>query len=126
MTDTRLVRTPVRYRADAGLDGGGKRHRAAYASVGQKKRNTDSFSSNDFNCNEESEEYRCPAGNVLCNEWRTFKNEPSHVTKANTISFRSRQTDYVACPMKAKYCPNAAFRKIAHASMKPLVILLGA
>ena len=35
------------------------------------------------------------------------------VTKANTIIFRSRQTDCVTCPMKAKCCPNTAFRKIA-------------
>jgi hypothetical protein len=35
------------------------------------------------------------------------------LTKANTIIFRSRQTDCIACPMKAKCCPNTAFRKIA-------------
>ena len=62
---------------------------------------------------EEAEEYRCPAGNPLRSEWRAFKNERSHVTKANTIIFRSRQTDCATCPMKAKCCPNTAFRKIA-------------
>lgn len=62
---------------------------------------------------EEAEEYRCPAGNVLRSEWRAFKNERSHVTKANTIIFRSRQTDCANCPMKAKCCPNTTFRKIA-------------
>ena len=77
------------------------------------ERKNDSFSSNDFHWNEETEEYRCPAGNALRSEWRAFKNERSHVTKANTIIFRSRQTDCVACPMKAKCCPNTAFRKIA-------------
>jgi len=77
------------------------------------ERKNDSFSSNDFHWNEEAEEYRCPAGNVLRSEWRAFKNERSHVTKANTIIFRSRQTDCTACPMKAKCCPNTAFRKIA-------------
>jgi hypothetical protein len=49
----------------------------------------------------------------LRSEWRAFKNERSHVTKANTVIFQSRQTDCVACPMKAKCCPNTAFRKIA-------------
>ncbi|AZE56390.1 Mobile element protein [Pseudomonas synxantha] len=77
------------------------------------ERKNDSFSSNDFHWHEETEEYRCPAGNVLRSEWRAFKNERSHVTKANTIIFRSRQTDCVACLMKAKCCPNTAFRKIA-------------
>jgi len=71
------------------------------------------FSSNDFHWNEEAEEYRCPAGNPLRSEWRAFKNERSHVTKANTIIFRSRQTDCATCPMKARCCPNTAFRKIA-------------
>jgi hypothetical protein len=72
-----------------------------------------SFSSNDFHWNEETVEYRCPAGNALRSEWRAFKNERSHVTKANTFIFRSRQTDCFACPMKAKCCPNTTFRKIA-------------
>ncbi|PBJ02450.1 hypothetical protein BSF40_49410 [Pseudomonas sp. ACN5] len=67
----------------------------------------------DFHWNEEAEEYRCPAGNPLHSEWRDFKNERSHVTKANTIIFRSRQTDCTTCPMKAKCCPNTALRKIA-------------
>jgi len=69
-----------------------------------------SLSSNDFHWNEEAEDYRCPAGNALRSGWRAFKNLRSHVTKANTIIFRSRQTDCVACPMK---CPNTSFRKIA-------------
>ncbi len=51
-------------------------------------RKNDSFLSNDFHCDEEAEEYHCPAGNVLRSEWRAFKNERSHVTKANTIIFR--------------------------------------
>ncbi len=76
------------------------------------ERKNDSFSSNDFHWNEEAEEYRCPAGNVLRSEWRAFKNERSHVTKANTIIFRSRQTDCATCPMKAKCCPNTSIRKI--------------
>ncbi|WP_330208710.1 IS1182 family transposase [Pseudomonas sp. Z13] len=77
------------------------------------ERKNDSFSSNDFHWSEEAEEYRCPAGNPLRSEWRAFKNERSHVTKANTIIFRSRQTDCATCLMKAKCCPNTAFRKIA-------------
>ena len=77
------------------------------------ERKNDSFSSNNFHWNEEAEEYLCPAGNALRSEWRAFKNERSHVTKANTIIFRSRQADCVACPMKAECCPNTAIRKIA-------------
>jgi hypothetical protein len=53
------------------------------------ERKNDSFSSNDFYWNEEAEEYRCPAGNALRSEWRAFKNERSHVTKANTTIMKS-------------------------------------
>ena len=77
------------------------------------ERKDDSFSSSDFHWNEDTEEYRCPAGKALRSEWRAFKNERSHVTKANTINFRSRQTDCATCPMKAKCCPNTSIRKIA-------------
>jgi hypothetical protein len=77
----------------------------------KSKSKNDSFSSNDFHWNEAAEEYRCPADNALRSEWRAFKNERSHVTKANTLMFRSRQTDCATCPMKAKCCPNTAFRK---------------
>nr|WP_231980945.1 transposase [Pseudomonas rhodesiae] len=46
-------------------------------------------------------------------EWRAFKNQRSHVTKADTIIFRSRQTDCSECSMKERCCPNTSFRKIA-------------
>lgn len=76
------------------------------------ERKDDSFSSRDFRWNKDAEEYRCPAGNALRSEWRAFKNQRSHVTKANTINFRSTQTDCAKYPMKAQCCPNAPFRKI--------------
>jgi hypothetical protein len=77
------------------------------------ERKNDSFSSNDFHWNEEAQECRCPSGNVLRSEWGAFKNERSHLTKANTIIFRSRQTDCSTFPMKAKCYPNTSVRKIA-------------
>ena len=77
------------------------------------ERKNDSFRAAISTWNEEAKEYRCPAGDALPREWRAFKNERSHVTKANTIIFRSRQTDCATCPMKDKCCPNTAFRKIA-------------
>ena len=77
------------------------------------ERKDDSFSISDFHWNKDVEEYHCPAGKALGSEWRAFKNLRSHVTKANTISFRSSQTDCAMCPMKAKCCPNTSVRKIA-------------
>ena len=67
----------------------------------------------DFQWNEEVDEYRCPAGNALRSEWRPFKNPRKHVTKADTIIYRSSQRDCVTCPMKARCCPNTSARKIA-------------
>ena len=77
------------------------------------ERKDDSLSSNDFHWNPEANEYRCPVGKPLRSEWRAFTQKRSRVTKANTIIYRSSQTDCATCPLKAKCCPNTAFRKIA-------------
>ncbi|SDU86011.1 Transposase DDE domain-containing protein, partial [Pseudomonas rhodesiae] len=76
-------------------------------------RKNESLSISDFQWNEEAQEYRCPTGHALRSEWRAFKNQRSHVTKADTIIFRSRQTDCSECSMKERCCPNTSFRKIA-------------
>ena len=76
-------------------------------------RKDDSFSSNDVQWNEEAAEYHCPEGHALRRNWRPFKNQRSHVTKADTIIYRSSQAGCAACPMKDRCCPNTPFRKIA-------------
>jgi hypothetical protein len=42
-----------------------------------------------------------------------FNNLRTHVTKADTIIYRSSQSDCAACPMKALCCPTTPIRKIA-------------
>src|SRR6266571_5182026 len=42
-----------------------------------------------------------------------FKNLRTHITKADTIIYRSSQADCANCPMKARCCPNTPTRKIA-------------
>ncbi|MDV7214051.1 IS1182 family transposase [Azotobacter beijerinckii] len=76
------------------------------------ERKNGTFSSNDFHWNEEDGEYRCPAGRPLRSEWRAFKRQRSHVTKANTVIYRSSQADCTTCPMKSRCCPNTPMRKI--------------
>lgn len=76
------------------------------------ERKNGTFSSNDFHWNEEDGEYRCPAGRPLRSEWRAFKRRRSHVTKANTVIYRSSQADCTTCPMKSRCCPNTPMRKI--------------
>jgi len=76
------------------------------------ERKDDTFSSSDFTWDEEADEYRCPEGRALKVNWRPFKNPRSHVTKADTLIYRSSQADCQGCAIKARCCPNTAVRKI--------------
>jgi transposase len=77
------------------------------------QRSDESLSSTDFQWNEEANEYRCPQGHALRREWRSFRNPRTHITKADTIIYRSSKSDCAACPMKDRCCPNTPIRKIA-------------
>ncbi len=77
------------------------------------QRNDETLSSSDFQWDEQADEYRCPQGHVLRSQWRAFKNLRTHVTKADTIIYRSSQADCANCPLKARCCPNTPTRKIA-------------
>lgn len=76
------------------------------------QRNDETLSSSDFQWDELADEYRCLQGHALRSQWRAFQNPRTHVTKADTIIYRSSQFDCVTCPMKSRCCPNAPFRKI--------------
>ncbi|MBA3505272.1 MAG: transposase [Betaproteobacteria bacterium] len=77
------------------------------------QRNDETLSSSDFQWDEHANEYHCPQGHVLRSQWRAFKNLRTHVTQADTIIYRSSQSDCATCPMKARCCPNTPVRKIA-------------
>lgn len=77
------------------------------------QRNDQTLSSSDFQWDEQADEYRCPQGHVLRNQWRAFKNLRTHITKADTIIYRSSQSDCATCQMKPRCCPNTPVRKIA-------------
>jgi len=77
------------------------------------QRNDETLSSSDFQWDEQADEYRCPEGHVLRSQWRIFKNLRTHVTKADTVIYRSSQSDCATCPMKTRCCPNTPIRKIA-------------
>jgi transposase len=49
------------------------------------------LSSSDFKWDELADEYRCPQGHALRSQWRAFQNPRTHVTRADTIIYRSRQ-----------------------------------
>ena len=55
------------------------------------QRNDETLSSSDFQWDEQADEYRCPQGHVLRSQWRPFKNLRTHITKADTIIYRSSQ-----------------------------------
>lgn len=77
------------------------------------------WSRSDFQWHDAANEYRCPEGKALRSDWRPFKTARSHVTKADTILYRSSQPDCKVCPMKARCCPNTPVRKIARSVFEP-------
>jgi transposase len=77
------------------------------------QRADNTLSSSDFQWKEDADEYRCPQGHALRRQWRAFKSPRTHVTKADTIIYRSSQSDCVTCPIKDRCCPNTPMRKIA-------------
>src|SRR5258706_8295201 len=84
---------------------------AASARGSSKVDNT--FSSSEFQWDEQVNEYRCPAGHALGSDRRKFRNPRTRVTKADTIVYRASQLDWESCAMKDRCCPNTPFRKIA-------------
>lgn len=89
------------------------------------ERKNDSLSISDFQWDEEAQEYCRPTGHALRSEWRAFKSKRSHVTKADTIIFRTRQTDCATCSMKERCCPNTPLEKSHATSMKRPAMLCG-
>jgi len=91
-----------------------KKHIAPHVPVWDKTaRKDDTLSAADFDWYEETNEYRCPEGHALRGDWRPFKNPRDHVTKADTIVYRSSAKDCAHCPAKQSCCPNTPIRKIA-------------
>ena len=77
------------------------------------QRTDESLSSSDFQWNAEADEYRCPQGHPLRSQWRAFRNPRNHITRADTIIYRSSQSACKAFPLKTRCCPNTPTRKIA-------------
>jgi transposase len=73
----------------------------------------------DFTWHAEADEYRCPEGHALRSNWRPFKNARTYITKADTIIYRSSQSDCATCPIKAHCCPNTLIRKITRSVHEP-------
>jgi hypothetical protein len=71
------------------------------------------FPRDDFEWNEKDDEYRCPAGKALRSQWRAFKNPHTHITKADTVVYRSSEFDCAGCSLKSNCCPNTPIRKLA-------------
>ena len=95
----------------------------------KRQRNDNTLSSSEFQWSEQADEYRCPQGRALRSEWRAFKNPRTHVTKADTIIYRSSQSDCATCPLKERCCPRTPFRKIArsiHESARDVARRIGA
>ena len=77
------------------------------------QRDDETLSSSDFQWDEQADEYRCPQGHRAAPPMAAIQEPRTHVTKADTIIYRSSQSDCATCPMKARCCPNTPTRKIA-------------
>jgi transposase len=77
------------------------------------EREDGTFSRCDFTWDEQADEYRCPGNKPLRREWRAFTKPRTHITKAETVIYRARESDCAHCPLKSRCCPNVSFRKIA-------------
>ena len=78
----------------------------------KSERNDGTLSRSDFLWDEAKNEYRCPEGNPLKSNWRPFKIQRNHITKAEQIFYRSSKQHCDACSMKPQCCPNTPIRKI--------------
>jgi transposase len=76
------------------------------------QREDDTISNSDFQWHAQRNEYRCPQGYALRCDWRVFTNPRTHITKADTIVYKSRQSECATCPIKSSCCPNTPYRKI--------------
>lgn len=76
------------------------------------ERKDGTFERDAFHWNEATDDYRCPAGKLMRRELRAYKKPRTHITKANTIIYRARQSDCTSCAMKSQCCPNMTFRQI--------------
>jgi transposase len=79
----------------------------------KSERKDGTFSNSDFQWSEQANEYRCPEGHALRNDWRPFKKLRNRITKDNTLIYTSSQYECAACPKKDRCCPNTPKRKIA-------------
>jgi hypothetical protein len=76
------------------------------------QRTNETVPSSDFKWDEQRNEYRCPQGYALRTDWRPFKILRTHITKEDSIIYRSRQSDCARCSMKSRCCPQTPIRKI--------------
>jgi transposase len=90
-----------------------EKHIEPHVPVWDKSERTDgTFSRSDFEWNEDANEYRCPEGKLLRNDWRPFKIPRSHITKTGLIHYHGRQADCGTCSKKNQCSPNRAVRKV--------------
>jgi transposase len=83
------------------------------------ERNDGAFSRDAFTWDEAADEYRCPQGRPLRRAWRAFSTPRTHITKADTIIYRSKIAECTRCPLKSRCCPHTPFRKVVRSVYEP-------
>ena len=86
---------------------------APHVPVWDKVRRDGTFEREAFVWNARNNEYRCAAGHPMRSDWRPYTNPRTHITKADTVIYRSSQHNCSGSAMKERCCPNMLFRNIA-------------
>jgi hypothetical protein len=77
---------------------------APHVPVWDKVRRDGTFEREEFAWDAQTNEYRCPAGHPMRSDWRAYTNPRTHVTKADTVIYRSSQYNCVCPPISSFLC----------------------
>jgi transposase len=77
------------------------------------------FAREDFTWDEAANVYRCPNGQQLVHQRRSFKKPRSGIAKDGTMLYRASAHDCRDCPLKQRCCPSDPARKLRRSIHEP-------
>ena len=90
-----------------------KRKILPFIPVFDKGERTDgTFSWSDFTWDDENDRYICPGGKEMKHARRTYSDPARNAPEWKARKYRALKSDCIACPLKAKCCPNTEARAI--------------
>jgi hypothetical protein len=80
--------------------------------IDKSVRQDGTFSRSDFNYDQAADVYSCPGGKELRRHRRAFRSDHPDVPPDDTYRYRASKTDFDACNLKSRCCPNTPARKV--------------